>query len=217
MAKRGFFSNFGNIRNISFGIFYILFNLWVIFNIPNFVPAGQAEFWFPVFISYGFLNVVIFANEDTRNMLFDIKLTKFLPRFALYFFVSLIFFYLILTKFDPLSLSSISQLSTVPLWLALTHGLTFATTESVIWQGYLDKKLGQPWSALSAGVFHMFIWSGGAFFVILTAGLLFLFFSLVHYYFDKSDRDLAATIGCHTAFNYVKMGLFLSGVAGAVI
>lgn len=214
MAIANYFKNWRKITIVSYGLVYIFFNLWVIFHVPEFVPVEQQGLWYKVFISYGILNSIIFANADMRNKLFDVKFTKFVPRFALFFVGFLLLFYVVLARIDPLSHTAFGMLKSVPLWLGVIHALTFATTESVVWQGFLDEKIGHPWSELTAGIFHFGIWTGGAFIVILSAGLLFAFFSLVHLYFRKSKRDLAPVIGCHTAFNVVKLGTvaFVGGI-----
>ena len=101
-------------------------------------------------------------------------------------------------------------ISNVPIWLMFIHGLIFATTETAIWQGYLDEKIGQPWSAIVAGLFHWGVWTGSAFFVIITASLLFMMFSLVNWYFRKDKDDLAPALGVHFAYNLIKLGLIVS-------
>ncbi len=214
MNKLNYFKDWKKITTVSFGLVYIFFNLWVIFHVPDFVPVQQQSLWFRIFISYGVLNSIIFANADLRNKLFNVKFTKFLPRFAIFFFSFLFIFYFVLNWADPTGSSFMGVLSNVPLWLAVIHALTFATTETVIWQGFLDEKIGHPWSELTAGIFHLFVWTGSAVVVIITASMLFAFFSLVNLYFRNSKNDLAPAIGCHTAFNIVKVGLMAGAVVG---
>jgi len=207
----GYFANWKKIKVVSFGVVYIFFNLWVIFHVPDFVPAEQVGFWYRVFISYAILNSIIFASEDMRNKLFDVKFIDFLPRFFLFFIFFLFFFYFVLRgTVGSMTASMFDIFSSVPLWLGLVHALTFATTESVIWQGYLDEEIGHPWSELSAGAFHLFIWTGSAVIVVISATILFAFFSLVNYYWAKGKKDLTPAIGCHTAFNIIKLGIAIS-------
>lgn len=213
MKREGYFSNWKKITVVSFGVVYIFFNLWVIFHIPEFVPKEQEAMWFKIFISYGILNSVIFANANMRNKLFNVKLTKFLPRFALFFVVFLLIFYYMFKKVDILHGSAFQLLGNIPLWLGTIHALTFATTESVVWQGFLDYEIGHPWSEITAGIFHWGIWSGSTFVVIISAGLLFMFFSLINWWFRKNKNDLAPAIGCHTAYNFVHLGMIVGGVA----
>lgn len=210
MPRKPFFRNWKNIKNLSLGIVYVLFNLWIIFH-DEYFPEPLREPWIKVLISYGLLNTLIISNADLRNKLFDVNFFKFIPRFFLYLIPFLFIFYFLLIYFDPLYQTSLNQLmQNVPLWLALIHALTFATTESIIWQGFLDEKVGLPWSSLIAGIFHYGIWEGTGIFVILSASLLFLFFSFIHWYFRKNNKDFAPVIACHTAFNLVKIGIFLS-------
>lgn len=211
MTKKPFFGNWDKIKGISFGLVLVLFNLWIIFHIPEFAPAGQEDVWYRIFISYGMLSTWIFSNADMRSKLFNVKFVKFLPRLALYFGIFLVAFYFLMRYVDPTTGKFTAIVSSIPLHLALAHAFTFASIESTVWQGYLDEAIGRPFSALSAGIFHLFIWSGGAFLVIISASLLFLFFSFVHYYFRKSKSDLAPVIGCHTAYNFVKLGILLGG------
>ena len=215
MKKRGSFFNWRKGLTISYGIAYVFFTLWVIFHIPDYFPPGTHEMWYKVLIGYGILNAIIFANADIRNKLFNVKLTEFLPRFLLFFVVFIVFFYFTLQLVDPLGAGFFDLVKSVPLWLAVIHSLVFATTESAIWQGWLDERIGVPWSSMLAGIFHLGIWSGGAVIVFLGATGLFMFFSFVHWLARKSKKDLAPVIGCHSAFNFVKLGLLVS--AGGII
>lgn len=211
---KGYFSKWKNILNISIGLVYIGFTLWLIFHTSTYVPEGQQDFWFRVFISYGILNAVIFGSADMRNKLFNVKLTKFLPRFFMWLVIGLVVFFVIMKIADPLEHSFFELLRGVPLWLGLIHAFVFATTESVIWQGYLDDKIGHPWSELTAGIFHFGIWTGGAIIVILGAGLLFALFSFVNWRFRQDKNDLSPAIGTHTAYNIIKLGII--GLAGGL-
>ena len=210
MAREGYFKNWKNISQISFGLVYIGFTLWLIFHTKQFVPEGFEDFWWMVFISYGLLNAMIFGSADIRNQLFSVKFFKSLPRFFIFFGLSLFGFYILLSFFDPIQSNFFTLLENIPLWLACIHALVFATTESAIWQGFLDHKIGHPWSELSAGVFHYGIWSGGAVVIIISATLLFAFFSLTNWYFRKNKTDIIPVIAIHTAFNFVKLALLLS-------
>lgn len=205
-----YLTDWSKIWQISFGLVYVLFNVWVIFHIPEYFPEGSHEVWYKVFISYGLLNAWIFSNEDMRNMLFDVNFWKFIPRVIVSFVISLVLYFFILQFIDPLGHTFFDLLANVPLWLALVHGITFATTESLVFQGYLDKKIGAP-SALVAGIFHYGVWSGGALIVVFTATVLFLFFNIINRRFRKSENDLSAVIGNHTAFNFVKLGIHVLG------
>lgn len=207
MKRQPYFGHWKNIFSISFGLVYVMFTLWAIFHTQQFVPANLKDFWWGIFISYGVLNSIIFGNADLRNKLFEVTVIKFVPRFLLYFIACFTLFYLISNFIDPLQFSMIVVLKNIPLWLAVIHALIFATTESVIWQGYLDDKIGHPWSELTAGVFHWGIWSGGALVVIPSAALLFMMFSGINWYFRNSKNDLVPAIASHTAFNFVKLGL----------
>jgi apolipoprotein N-acyltransferase len=211
MAKEGFFSGIGKIKSISFGIVYIMFSIWLIFHTKQYVPPEQVDMWWNTFVAYGILQAVIFGNADLRNKLFDISILKFLPRFCLFFLGSGIIFVFLSKGVDLPINSFLGILANIPLWLAAIHALVFATTESVIWQGFLDYKLGQPWSALSAGLFHWGFWAGSIWLVTLSAGLLFLFFSLINWYFRKSKADVTPAIGVHTAYNLVKLGIAFGG------
>lgn len=210
MAREPYFKNWRKIKSVSFGLVYIFFTLWLIFHTQQYVPEGQQDFWFRVFIGYGILNAVIFGNADMRNKLFDVQFIRFLPRFFIFFGISLIVFYFLLAYLDPFDYTLFEILRTIPLWLGAVHALVFATTESVIWQGFLDYKIGHPWSELVAGVFHWGIWTGGALIVIPSAALLFAMFSTINWYFRKDKKDLAPAIGSHTAFNFIKLGMLLS-------
>jgi hypothetical protein len=182
------------------------------FHTQQYVPEGQEDFWLMVFISYGVLLSVIMGNADIRNKLFDVTVVEFVPRFMLFFIPSLFIFYGIMNFVDPLQYTLFGILSNVPIWLMMTHALVFATIESAVWQGYLDQKVGHPWSELIAGIFHYGVWAGAAFIVIPSAALLFAIFSVANWYFRNSQKDLAPAIAVHTAFNFVKLGIFLTVV-----
>lgn len=210
MAKQGYFDNWKRIKVVSFGLIYVLFLLWLIFHTGQFVPEADKDLWFNYLIGYGLLNALIFGVADVRNKLFDVKLVDFVPRFLIFFFGSLFVFYLLLTYVDPLNTPIFSLLSAVPTYLLILHAMVFATTESAVWQGFLDDKLGHPWSELSAGIFHYGIWTGSPLIVIPSAGLLFAGFSYVNFRFRNSKNDLVPAIASHTAFNFVKLGILLS-------
>jgi hypothetical protein len=218
MAKKRepYFAGLKRIKTVSYGLIYIFFLLWLIFHTEQVVPSNQTDFWFKILIGYGLLNALVFGVPDIRNKLFNTKLTEFFPRFVLWFSIGLVFFYVLLAYADPLLDSSFYEiLASVPIWLLVLHAFVFATTESAVWLGYLDHKIGHPWSELSAGIFHFGIWTGGAVFVIISAGLLFAFFSLTNHYLSKNKNDLSPAIGFHTAYNYVKLGILVS--AGGLV
>jgi len=210
MKDINYFGNWKKIQGVSYGIVYLLFIMWVIFNLHKFVPSDQQELYFAVFVPYAILNVIIIGSADMRNKLFNVKLIEFLPRLILYTFIFLTLFYFVFARSanDPNSLFGL--LGGLPLWLILSQAFIFATTESILWQGYLDDLLGRPFSAISAGVFHMFIWQGEWWFIIVSAGLLFAFFTVVHLFLRKNKNDFAPVIGCHLAYNLIKLGLFVS-------
>lgn len=212
MKREPYFTNWKKIFSISFGLVYILFTLWLIFHTKQYVPEGQEDFWYVIFIGYGLLNALILGNADMRNKLFNVKFVEFIPRFLIFFVGGLLFFYILINFFDPLEHSLFGLLQNVPLWLLTIHALVFATTESVIWQGFLDYKIGHPWSELVAGIFHYGIWTGGVLLVVPSAALLFAIFSLVNWYFRINTDDLAPAIGVHTAYNFIKLGIFLAVV-----
>jgi membrane protease YdiL (CAAX protease family) len=216
MAREPYLGNAKNVFQISFGLVTVLFLAWLIFHTHQYIPEGDRAFWNGVFISYGVFMSIIYGNADIRNKLFNTPLRKFLPRFMLFFGVSLIAFYFILGFVDPLEHSLFGLLSTIPVWLAMIHAFVFATIESAIFQGFLDEKIGRPASAITAGIFHWGIWTGGAIVVIPSAALLFSGFSFINWYFRKDKNDLAPAIGSHTAFNFVKLGIILSTGGGVV-
>ena len=205
-----YFSNWKNFKTLSFGLFSTLFFLWVYFHTEQFIPSEFKDTFFKAFIGYGFLHALIFVNTETRNKLYNAKFIPFVVRMLIFTAISLFVFYFILAKIDPLGETAYSLFKSLPWWLAASHMLIFATIESTVWQGWLDDKLGRPVSALTAGVFHWGIWPGSAFIVIISAGLLFAFFTLVHLFFRSDKNDLAPVIGVHTGFNFVKLGLLLS-------
>lgn len=204
-----YFSGWKKIKNISIGIVYIFFISWVMFHTTQYFPAGQQEQWLKVVIMYGLLNAMAFGVPDIRNKLFSWRLIKFVPRMAFFFVLGLLFFYMVLRVYGDFGNSGLSMLLQVPLWLALTHALIFSLTETAIWQGYLDNKLGHPWSELSAGLFHYGIWSGGVLMVMFSAGSLFFIFSFANYKLRKNKTDLSPAAGIHTAWNVLKLVSFM--------
>lgn len=220
MSNGGFFASWNRVIYVSIGLIYLLFLLWVIINTREFVPVGSEAYWYKVFISYALLNVLILGSANIRNKLFNIQLKKFIPIYLIFFVGFLIFFWFILTIFNPIQQSAFSLLAGVPVWLAMSHAFIFATTETVFFQGYLDGAIGIPASPIVAGIFHLFIWSGAWWVVIIGATALFLFFSFVNWYIRTKgffgwikgtiSNGLIATMACHGAFNAVQLGLFVS-------
>lgn len=210
MIKTGYFSNWKNVFQISLGLVVVLFLSWLVFHTSQYVPAEHKDSWLIVFISYGVLASMIFGVSDIRAKLFDIKFVDFLIRGSVPFVISLFAFFYLFTYFEPADYTLFDVLSNVPTWLLILHAFVFATLESAIWQGYLDQKVGHPWSELVAGVFHWGIWSGGAVIVIFSASLLFALFSYVNYRFSINKNDIVPAIAVHTAFNFIKLGLIFS-------
>jgi len=209
MAREPFFKNWKGFLTVSVGILYVLFVCYLIFHTFQFVPPQYESYWWKIFVSYSMLNTLILGNATLRNKLFNVQFLKFLPRFLLFSIGAYLVFYFILQNVNPFGSTAYTLLSNIPVWLALVHAFVFATTESIIWQGYLDEKLGRPASCLSAGLFHFGIWSGGLIFVAALAGLLFLFFSFIHWYFRKNPSDFAPVIGVHFGYNMVKLMLLI--------
>lgn len=205
-----FTGSFKKLTRISFGLVTTFFLLWLIFHTKQYIPEQHHSTWLLVFLSYGILLSLVYANADIRNKLFDVSLVSFFPRFMIFFLGGLVFFYLLLSIVDPIDLSLFAILANIPLWLAMVHAFVFATIESAVWQGYLDHKIGMFASPLLAGIFHYGVWTGGAIVVIFSASLLFLFFSYVNYRFRISKNDLVPVIAVHTAYNFIKLGIMLA-------
>lgn len=213
MPRQGYFSNWRNVFGISFGLVYVLFTIWVIFHVPQWVPPESQNLMYKTLIAYAILNTIIFANADIRNKLFKVKLIHFIPRFLIFFVISLFIFIVVLARVDPLGPAAYQILASVPLWLLILHALVFATTESAIWQGFLDEKIGRVPSAIVFGLFHLSMWPGNSLFVVFSAALLCTFFSYVNWRFRTSKNDLVPAIAVHTAYNLVKLGLLVSVVS----
>lgn len=204
---KGFFSGWKAITLVSYGLVYTMFTMWLFFNLPLIVEADKVANWSRIIIGYAVLNMFVFANSSIRNKLFDVKLSNFLPRVLIFWGVGLIAFSIILSKVNIEPVGIINLIKGVPLWVLIIHAFVFATTESALWQGYLDQKIGHPASEISAGLFHLSVWQGPAILVVLGAGLLFMLFSYVNYKFKNGSKDLAPAIGTHTAYNFVKLGV----------
>jgi len=212
---------FRKFKAISFGLVAALFLLWAIFNSFTFVPEGQETKWLLVFLSYGILGTYVFARDDLRDKLFNIGFFRAMIYFIPALIISLIAFYFIFGLVNPLPQVALSILIGIPLWLSAVHAFIFATVETSFWQGHLDGKVGILFSIISAGIFHMFIWTGPAWLNFLGAAFLFLFFSMVHLFFGgfkstaQQSKALIITIAVHTAYNFIKLGIILKigGVA----
>lgn len=202
-----YFSQVGKITKVSIGLVATMAFLWIMFHTQQYIPDGQKDYFLTVFLMYGVFGAFVFGNSDTRNKLYNVQFTRFLPRFLIFFSISFILFSIIIAKLNIFDSSYLSFLSGIPLWLAIIHALVYATIESAVWQGYLDDKLGHPWSELSAGLFHFGVWTGGAVLVILSATVLFFIFSFTNWRFRDNQNDLAPAIGVHSAFNIVKLGV----------
>jgi hypothetical protein len=204
MKRASFFKNWKGILKVSIGVVYTLFICYLIFHTFQFVPPQYELYWWKVFVAYGVLNGIIVGNANLRNRLFNTEFLKFLPRFFLFSACSIIGFYLLTSLIDPFSSSAFALMSRIPIWLALIHGFVFATSESVI-QAFLFDKYGFIAAFVFGGVFHYGIWPGPFLLVFICAGFLFLFFTLVHWRFRKTNNDLAPLIGTHFGYNIVKL------------
>lgn len=210
MVRQNFFSGTGKLFKISFGLVTTLFLLWLIFNLPHFTSEISTKDFLRVFLSYGVMASIIWANVDIRNKLFNISFLGSMLRFFLFLFPSLFFFYFLNFYIDPTGENLFSILSTVPVGIALIHAFVFATVESAIWQGFLNEKVGVLGSSLIAGLMHMYVWQTTPLFAIFGATLLFLFFSYVDYRFRLNKNDLIPVIAVHTAYNVIKLGFLLN-------
>lgn len=208
------FDSWRKIFTISFGLVFTFFNIWVLFHLPEYVPEGQTSFWFRLMVSYLLLYLVVLFNKDISKYIFKIKFTEFLPRFLFFFVLFFTIFYLVFVRTDFYLSSIFTFMASVPLWLGVIHAFTFATIETLVWQCYLDGKIGQPWSALIAGIFHFGIWPGDAWMVILISAGVFFMFSLIHFYFKKKAGDIAPAAGSHFAYNMVMLGIAIQNGTG---
>lgn len=201
-----YFSNWQNIFKISFGIVFFAFNFWILFHLQNYIPEDMMDYWFKLFISYMAMVTFVYGNANIRNRAFNQKFLVFLVRFMIFFPLAFGLFYFIGNIINPFDGGIFQLLSGVPLWLAGIHLFTFATTETLVFQGYLDEKIGRPASALLAGFFHVFIWGGPILYVTISAGALFALFTIVNIMFRKNKDDFTPAIATHTGFNIWKLG-----------
>lgn len=215
MAREKYVKTLGfkKFLNISFGLITTLLLLWLIFNAFIFETAQLSVLDVVLFLSYGLLGVYVFANADIRNKLYNIPFFKSLPRFALFFFSSLILFHLLFGIINPLPDTALSILTGIPTWILIVHAFVFATVESAFFQGYLDYRIGIIGSCIVAGLFHMLIWTGTPLQNFFGASILFLGFSTVNWYFRQNKSDLIPVIAVHTAYNFIKLALILSLVS----
>lgn len=212
MYRPPFFSNWQKVKSISFGVVYVMLNIWIMTHITNIAPAGNSNAWWKVYATYGIMSAWVFGNADMRNKLFNVKLIKMLPRLLIFFGISLLLFWVILAKTARIDIMYTQIMTSIPLHLAIAHAFLFATTETVIWQGYLDESIGRVASGISAGIFHMYIWAGAPIIALVGATLLFWFFSYINLRWRQSKDDLAPALGSHIAYNYVKLAVVLGGV-----
>lgn len=163
--------------------------------------------WWRIITCYTVMLSLIMGVGDMRSKLFNVETLKFIPRFLLFYIPSVLLLSQLLKIISPEGLI-FGAIWELPKWLLFVHGFIIATIESTIWQGYLDhpeSNVGQPWSSLIAGIFHIFVWKGTKIFIFISASLLFALFSFINWYFRKDKDDLAPAIGFHTAYNHLKM------------
>lgn len=207
MKREPFFNGLNNFGKISFGLVTVLVYSFILFNTSQFVPADEVDYWWRIITCYTVMLCLVMGVGDMRSKLFNIETFKFLPRFILFYIPSTLLLSQLLKIISPEGLI-FGALWELPKWLLFVHGFVIATIESTIWQGYLDhpeSNVGQPWSSLIAGVFHLFVWKGTKIFIFISASLLFALFSFINWYFRKDKDDLAPAIGFHTAYNHLKM------------
>lgn len=216
MALESYSKRFGigKFLNISFGLITSLLLLWLIFNSFIFSSSdGELSLLNVItFLSYGMLGVYVFANADIRNKLYNLPFFRSIPRLILFFSVALVGFYFLLGVVDPFPDTALNILTGIPVWILVVFAFVYATIESAFFQGYLDEKWGIFGSMLTAGAFHMLIWTGTPLMNFFGASLLFLFFSSCHWYFRRNRNDLIPVIAIHTAYNFIKLALILKVV-----
>ena len=204
---------FTKFLSVSFGLVTSLLLLWLIFN--SFIFANSTDLSLLniiTFLSYGILGVYVFANADIRNKLYNIPFFRSIPRFLLFFVGALLFFYLIFGVIGSFPDTALSVLKGIPTWVLIVHAFVFATVESAFFQGFLDYKIGIFGSVISAGFFHMLVWTGTPLMNFIGASFVFLFFSSAHWYFRKNKSDLIPVIAIHTAYNFLNLALILKVV-----
>jgi hypothetical protein len=210
---------FKKLSTISFGLVASIFLLWAMFNSASFVPAGQGVRYALIFLGYGVLGSYVFTHTDINTSLFRTPFFKNIPRFLFYFAISFFVTYSLFRVSGVSFLSSaVSIFAGVPLYLMMIHAFIFATVESMFWQGFLDKRVGILFSALIAGLFHMFIWEGGVLTNLFASAFLFFIFSTAHHYINKSykSENLVPVIAIHTAYNFIQLGLILNIVGSSI-
>lgn len=210
---------FKKLKTISFGLVVSLFLLWSIFNSASFVPEGEGIRFALIFLGYGVLGVYVFTHTDVNSSLFKTPFFKNIPRFLLYFTGAFVVtYYLFQVVGASVFGSAVSIFKGVPTLLLMSHAFIFATVESMLWQGFLDKRVGILISCLIAGVFHAFIWSGYWVVNLFASAFLFFVFSVLNFYINKgySKENLVPIIAIHTAYNFIQLGLILN-ILGASI
>lgn len=220
MAKKPFFYGAGKILKVSFGTLTIAYLLFMIFNYYEYIPVDKQGSYLIMFMSYALLTAVVFGNADIRNVLFKIKATTFLKRFALHFIPLFVIFYLIMSALEGVDVLPFRDVIVgLPIYIILTAFFIYAVLESAVWQGYLDNwnksGVGVPWSSISAGIFHLNVWPGPWWLVVPTATIWFMCISYYNHRFKKFEDDIVPAVAFHTAFELAFL-LILTIVGGAL-
>ena len=200
---------FGKLKTISFGTVTALILFFVIFNASAFIPEVDQLKYILIFLSYGIFGSYLFARQDIQSKLTNISVWKAIPIFAIFFFATLLILYFLLGFANPFPQTFLSVLAGVPLWLLICMAFIFATVETSMFQGILYKQAGFIGSAIIAGFFHMFVWTGSLMTNLLASTGLFLTFNLCHHWFDKKGKTLIPVIAIHTAYNFIILGIIL--------
>jgi hypothetical protein len=201
---------FKNFKRLSFGLIASLVLLWSIFNAYSFVPDGQEMRFVLLFLSYGLLGSYTFARFDVQTRLSKIPFFKSIPSFALFFVLSLLFFYFFLGILNPFPNVVLGIFLGVPLWRLLIMTFVFVAVEVSFFHVWLTTKHGILFSSVIAGFFHMFIWEGSPLLNFIGSTFLFFIFNSLFYFTSRDFKNPIPIYAIHLSYNFIKLGLILS-------
>lgn len=211
MNRTPYYTNWKGLLNISLGLFVVVLYSFLLFHTFQFVSADKEFYWWSAIISYTVMFSLVLTIPKARDCLFKIRLSKYSVRFLMFYIPAIFALSWILQLFPIGEVGILGALHDVPKWLLFIHAFVFTLIESCFWQGWLDYPypigIGHPWSEIVAGLFHWGIWLGGALVVIPSAGILFMFFSAINWYFRDSINDIGPAHAVHTAYNHIKLFL----------
>lgn len=195
----------GKIKNFSFGLAILFFQLFMLVNTELFFPVNT-DYWKNIITVYVVMTSVIFALPNLRQRIFNVKFRDALPKFLIFFLVTI--FLVSLGGDIPINarfFSAVSQLPVLSLVMLGFHTFVVAINEESIFRNPdLEKKIGRFILNVFFACFHFVIYQGDLIYLFV-AFVLGLSLSFIQQRF--SPKSQIANMGVHAGYNCYVLGI----------